>query len=635
MIYKRLMINRFIVFQGEKVMYDQKFHTGINVIRGEHSVGKSTLLDLIFYSLGGELKDREWKEPIETYSKVIVEVHVGDVPLTLIRAIDTTNKKPYIDVFDGSYEESIRAEKGWLHLGPTRSENKMSFSEFFFEALGWGQSITSNNNNLTMHQVLRLLYLSQSSDSTKIFRSEVDSKYDSASTRQAIGDFVLGLDDLSLYESRQKKWRLTRNIDSIESDIKSYKHILGIDESTALKDYNDAIEDKRNELEICVKEKNRKLSTSSTSLPYDFTDNIAIISNDIAVMTSEIKHFKEKVLYIKSEITDCLLFDKSLDFRLKSLLESKNTFIALGEMSFTYCPNCFSSIKEVETEACKCSLCKNDMPKHSLEEKYTETLSELKYQQRQNKKTVDKLNIRLEELNSLLTKSISILREKESELRNLSTSTNEREIIIEEYSKKISKLERELDDKIDDKETYLKIDTLFKEKKLKEEELFIINKNIEDHEVNSKERRFRVLQSISKTAKQLLESDLGNEHNFREASSLSDEINFGKDEWSVGGRVTFSDSSNVVKKSSLQISMLNYAITDNESRLPNFMILDFECGDLNAPRSHCLQKNLMEILCQKNNYQVIITSSKVCDELNNEIFGVGPYYGTNEYIFSK
>ncbi|WP_214655432.1 hypothetical protein, partial [Vibrio anguillarum] len=60
--------------------------------------------------------------------------------------------------------------------------------------------------------------------------------------------------------------------------------------------------------------------------------------------------------------------------------------------------------------------------------------------------------------------------------------------------------------------------------------------------------------------------------------------------------------------------MLNHAISDVESRLPNFMILDFECGDLNASRSHRLQKNLMETLDQKSNYQVIITSSKVCQE---------------------
>ncbi|TOB73369.1 AAA family ATPase [Vibrio parahaemolyticus] len=110
MTYKRLMINRFIAFKGDKVMYDQPFHEGINVIRGEHSVGKSTLLDLIFYALGGELKDREWKEPIEKYNKVIAEVSIDDTQLTLVRAIDTKNKKPYIDVFDGSYEESICTE---------------------------------------------------------------------------------------------------------------------------------------------------------------------------------------------------------------------------------------------------------------------------------------------------------------------------------------------------------------------------------------------------------------------------------------------------------------------------------------------------------------------------------------------
>ena len=307
------MISRFIAFKGDTPMYDQIFHKGINVIRGEHSVGKSTLLDLIFYVLGGELKEREWKEPIEIYNKVVAEVIIDNNKLTLMRVINTQSKKPYIDVYGGSYESSKYNEDSWLHLGPSRSENKMSFSEFLFEALGWGQSITSENNNLTMHQILRLLYLSQSSDSTKIFRSEIETRYDSANTRQAIGDFVLGLDDLSLYESRQKMWRLTRNIDSIESDIKSFKRILEIDDVSSLKDYESAIENKRNELELCVIDKNRKLSTSSTSLPEGFSDSIYSISQDIANLTGKIKHLKEKSSYVKSEITDCMLFEKSLE----------------------------------------------------------------------------------------------------------------------------------------------------------------------------------------------------------------------------------------------------------------------------------------------------------------------------------
>ncbi|GAB3535094.1 SMC family protein [Photobacterium alginatilyticum] len=635
MTYQRLKLNRFIAIKENQIMYDEHFHDGINVIRGEHSVGKSTLLDLIFYSLGGELKEKEWKEPIEQYEKVICEASIGERKITLTRAVATDNTKPHIEVIEGSYEDSLSSISEPLELGPVRSENKMSFSEFMFEALGWGQSITSENNNLTMHQVLRLLYLSQSSDSTKIFRNEVDARFDKESTRKAIGDFILGLDDLSLYKNRQKKWKLDKKVDSINSDIKSYRKILKIDKDATMEFIDSKIKSKHEELKNCLIEKASKLKESSGTIPDDFSKRIFNISSNIANLTKNIKHLLEKETYINSEITDCILFGKSLDFRIKSLNESKDTFLALGEINFTYCPSCFSAIKEQNnnSDSCKCALCKNDIPRHSLEEKYTETLSELKYQQRQNSKTV----ARLEDESLSIKNSLDImnkeLRESEYKLRNTSTSSNEREVIIEEYAKRTSKIESEIDELMSSKTTFIKIDELEKDVELKNEELTKIQKLIKQMENESKERRFNVLSSISSLAKKLLESDLGNEHKFNDATSLSDEINFGKDEWSIGGRVTFSDSSNVVKKSSLQMSILKGSILDEYCRLPNFMILDFECGDLNAPRSHRLQHNLMKTFKDINDFQVIITSSKVCDELNNDMYGVGKYYEPNDYIF--
>ena len=314
------------------------------------------------------------------------------------------------------------------------------------------------------------------------------------------------------------------------------------------------------------------------------------------------------------------------------MTESKDTFVSLGEVSFSYCPSCFSAITESE-DSCHCSLCKNELPEHSLTEKYIETLSELKYQQRQNDKTIEKLKLSLEQTSMSLAEVKSALRKEESKLRSVSTSTNERELIIEKYSRKLSLLESELEKIIASKDIFLKIDVLIQEKTVKEKRLSILEKEVLGKEDASKERRYSVLNNISSSAKKLLELDLENEHRFNQATSLSDEIDFGKDEWSIGGRVTFSDSSNVVKKSSLHIAMLEQSLSDTQCRLPNFMILDFECGDLNAPRSHKLQQNLMSTLAEYTNYQVIITSSKVCSELNNEHYGVGPYYATSDYIF--
>ena len=55
-----LLVERLVVQRGGKSVYDEAFHQGVNVIRGENSSGKSTVLNFIFYSLGGDLSD--WSE---------------------------------------------------------------------------------------------------------------------------------------------------------------------------------------------------------------------------------------------------------------------------------------------------------------------------------------------------------------------------------------------------------------------------------------------------------------------------------------------------------------------------------------------------------------------------------------------
>ena len=50
-----LRIQRFVVRKGGGELYDENFNVGLNIIRGDNSVGKSTIAELMFYALGGDL----------------------------------------------------------------------------------------------------------------------------------------------------------------------------------------------------------------------------------------------------------------------------------------------------------------------------------------------------------------------------------------------------------------------------------------------------------------------------------------------------------------------------------------------------------------------------------------------------
>ncbi len=55
-----LVVTRLVVLRNQHRAYDETFHEGVNVIRGENSSGKSTILNCIYYGLGGDLAD--WSE---------------------------------------------------------------------------------------------------------------------------------------------------------------------------------------------------------------------------------------------------------------------------------------------------------------------------------------------------------------------------------------------------------------------------------------------------------------------------------------------------------------------------------------------------------------------------------------------
>lgn len=50
-----LEIKKLIVTARGESVFSADFHSGLNVIRGENSSGKSTIMDFLFYALGGIL----------------------------------------------------------------------------------------------------------------------------------------------------------------------------------------------------------------------------------------------------------------------------------------------------------------------------------------------------------------------------------------------------------------------------------------------------------------------------------------------------------------------------------------------------------------------------------------------------
>ena len=199
-------MKRLVVERNGTAVYDELFHVGVNVIRGENSSGKSTILNFIYYGLGGDLSD--WSEIALLCTRVIVEVSLNGLVATLSREISNQNGQP-MEIFGGSLEASQSAPRAdWTRYPYRRSASLESFSQALFRLLEIPEVASDVSGNLTIHQIMRLLYSDQLSPVENLFRYE--GRFDPPTLRDAIGRLLAGGYEGKLYENDVKLRELCR-----------------------------------------------------------------------------------------------------------------------------------------------------------------------------------------------------------------------------------------------------------------------------------------------------------------------------------------------------------------------------------------------------------------------------------------
>jgi predicted ATPase len=90
-MHNNLFLHRlFILTEQGKIAYDEKYHKGVNIIRGDNSSGKSTITHFIFYVLGGAFND--FVPEGRKCSVVFAEVEMNNATFTIKREIEKDEK---------------------------------------------------------------------------------------------------------------------------------------------------------------------------------------------------------------------------------------------------------------------------------------------------------------------------------------------------------------------------------------------------------------------------------------------------------------------------------------------------------------------------------------------------------------
>ena len=618
---RNLQLNRLRVLRKGGVVYDQRFHEGVNIIRGQNGSGKSTIADFIFFILGGEFND--WKDAASQCDEVQAEVETPSGKLTLQRSMKSklSPVKVFFDEFNVANEQAL---EGWQRFPIRRNKGDESFSQVMFRSLRIPEAQSEGASNITMHQLLRLCYSDQRTPATRLFRYE---PFDTQNIREAVGDLVCGISGYAIYEIGLELRDIQKELEGVNARLSGLLKALPPDDAL------------RTTISIYTQMNDLKAEKDEIRREIDLVDEV-ISPGDVKEFLKErrqaqvhiskerekIQRFESNSVSLEYEIREIADFQDYLSNLMEKLNNSESVKKAVGSIEFTYCPACGSEL-DVGSDNEHCVLCKTMTDPDDEKSHYNQIRLDLEIQFRESSQLLTQKET---QLNSLKQQIRVMLNTHDREFSNyemkFSGSNGPREAYLAEKTSRIGHIDAELEFLTKSLVIAGEVDGLNEKKSDLLQKLDRLKRRHVALHAQANKRRNNALSGISEAAVELLHADFKRQEEFEEAKKV--ELNFINDLISVDGHVNFAESSNVFLKNTAVLSVFLTAGNDSEFFHPRFLLLDnIEDKGMEMSRSHLFQKLIVEKATEiEMPFQVIFTTSMMNPELELEDYVIGPAY---------
>ncbi|MFP1910299.1 AAA family ATPase [Lonsdalea quercina] len=620
------IVNRLKVFQRGHCAFDCEFHKGVNIIRGRNSSGKTTIMDMLAFSLGAE--NIRWKPQALKCTSTIVEVSLNNEKACFKREIATDVMRP-LYIYWGPMENALKSGMHEWELYPfKRSENKISFTQAVFSALSMPLAQGASSSNLTLHQVLRVLYADQPSVHSPIFRFD---RFDNALTRETVGGYLCGIYNNELYNAqltlRDVETELTKKV----SELKSIFYVLG--RSGQAPDIQ-GIDDKISDLNELREIENKKLTDSSIFLEKNDIDSLKkqkSLRDSLNKAKFEVANLKSKIESLNFEILDSEMFISELQNRLKNLEQSGETRAIFDSMNFDFCPSCLSKINNLNSSHI-CHLCKSEQSDNKAANQLLRMKNELTLQIKESMRLMVRRKDELVKLKRDVPLAENELKRLEQEFfKDSKCWSSPQETVAGGIYREIGRLDEEIKRAYEDKKLIVVINELQERRDELQAEKNRLNDLIELHDKAEEQLRDKIYTSISTIAQELLQEDLPLQKEFMSPESV--EFSFTDNSVYVNGSKNFSESSAVVLRHIFHLALLSASMENVPMRLPRFMMLDgIDDGGMEKDRSHNLQKIIIDECSRyESDYQLIFATSEINPNFSESEYVVGEYYSPSNY----
>lgn len=620
-----ILINRLVVTKNGYSVMDISFHAGLNVVTGENSSGKTTAIRFIAYALGSE--NISFNQMALLCDDIYLEITANEAIVTLRRHVGTQLMQP-LSILWGGMPLALAAGASLWQQYPFRiSESKESFSQIIFRLLEMPELRGESGSNITMHQLMRLIYSDQETPSSDIFRYD---RFDRGITRAAVGDYLLGVDSTELYDLKLQESAADKEASAIRTSMKTIYNTFGSSGTNISLDFlENQIHTLASEIQSLQSKLENIYSAAATKASSSKEDNT--LRAMLSEAHSKLSHLKEKRIDLQTEIADSELFLRELEERMFSLEESSIAESHIGAAVFSFCPSCFTKLEENSEIKSTCALCKSEVAENSARSQLARMRNELALQLKESGTIRTQQLAELDSIVLDIPSAEAQLKSLEAEFkRNQAVWRSPDQILMQSISKEIGGKEQEIKNALELKKLADLLEKLAHKLGVVESGLEWTRGRIQAVTREQIGRRNTAYLSVAENLKAILKEDLFRQAEFVQANEI--DIDFAANQLTIDGQKQFSASSMVFVRHGFHLAILLSSLQQAYFRYPRLLILDgIEDGGMEVDRSY----NFQNIIAKHSNesdvtHQIIMTTMSVCPDLDNDTYVVGRKFTHDE-----
>ena len=633
MMHNTLFLQRLrIVTESGEVAYDELFHRGVNIIRGQNSSGKSTIVRFIFFVLGGYYTDFVPQALKCRY--VMAEVCINGTVITIQRFMEKredgkVNGYTPMFVYYGHMDEAIehRNRVEWQKYPYVTTDKTCSFSNVLFDMLNYPP--IKADSNITMHQILRLIYLDQESPVNSLFFYE---QFDKELYREMVANLLLGLYDQKYSDSKQELRDTVKAIAETNVSIKNVGEFLQ-DARCKSSDFVRGMIDRLNEEIAGITnqiQELRKPDVVDNPQGLDMKQKLEYqrILEEITKLRKDSNSLEAEVKHLENEIEDSEYFIETLKRRKEAIDRSIATRDYFDSMHLDFCPECLTPISH-HVEEGHCPLCKSPIDNTKGKSQAMRIRLELEFQIRESL--------------SLKEENEQLLEEKKAQLRRMkrqltATQKHYDYAVGNVRSTQQERIDKLLQDKGFKEGEILQYQTMLEQAE-KYEQLLADLDRLKSREaqleryIAATEKRIRIERrtidkAVSECGVYLLRHDLGRQEDFMKAQEFVIDYNQNM-AYISDQRNKLSASSAFYLKMVARFALLFASLKVDSMMYPRLLFSDnMEDKGLTEDRVVNFQRTVVNLLSEapQDDFQLIFATSMIAPELDDKRYTVGDEY---------